>query len=395
MPVLLAAMTAACNRPYAAQKVESTAAGCVEHFDPERDYFPDKASIRHAKGIRLTYHGNYKLLEVNPAGKNRRTFRYVLVQCGTPAPKGIEADDVIEVPIHRLVLSSYVFESAVELFGLQDRLVGLDDINRVVMPGVVRAVEAGKVRQVGCCGHTDIETVAALRPDVVMGWFFDRSNEGREARFAEMGIKHVWLAQQPEPTPLATSEWLKAFAAFFNRDRDAEEYFAKIEREYQTLAARARVKTPKPVVLFGAPSREGWGVGSIDSAGTALIEDAGGAHFWPIQLPTAWEYQSFEAAYARARAADFWLYSGPRLKSIDDIPAKDARLASLRVVHQRQVFTATAMRSANGRNPYPVLKLIHPEWELEDLTAIFQPDLLPAHKPHFYERVAPSTGATR
>ena len=57
--------------------------GCVENYDPETDYFPDKVSAEYADQFTISYHKHYKL--VHNAVVNDT---YLLVQCGTPVPIG-------------------------------------------------------------------------------------------------------------------------------------------------------------------------------------------------------------------------------------------------------------------------------------------------------------------
>ena len=71
--------------------------GCVENYDPEFDYFPQKVQPEFAQGWSVEYHGNFKLLTLlNPWRGAEQTFQYLLLQCGTPAPDGYDDVPVIE-----------------------------------------------------------------------------------------------------------------------------------------------------------------------------------------------------------------------------------------------------------------------------------------------------------
>ena len=64
-------------------------AECVEAFDPEADYFPHKAELLHAESFSIEYFGHYKLVTVHtPWPGAEEPVRYLLVQCGTPDPRG-------------------------------------------------------------------------------------------------------------------------------------------------------------------------------------------------------------------------------------------------------------------------------------------------------------------
>src|SRR5260221_8329569 len=60
---------------------------CVERFDPATDYFPDKAVVEDAAHFSVEYRRSYKVVTVKESYPGGPAERYVLVQCGTPAPK--------------------------------------------------------------------------------------------------------------------------------------------------------------------------------------------------------------------------------------------------------------------------------------------------------------------
>src|SRR5437763_14838373 len=61
-------------------------AGCVDRFDPAADYFPDKLAIEDAVNFSVEYRRSYKVVTIKGASAGGSHERYVLAQCGTPAP---------------------------------------------------------------------------------------------------------------------------------------------------------------------------------------------------------------------------------------------------------------------------------------------------------------------
>src|SRR5436190_12724828 len=82
--------------------------GCVQQYDAAKDYFPDKVTVEDAVSFAVTYHRSFKVVQVK-TGTEGAVERYVLVQCGTPAPplKGdLAAAEVVTVPITSLYSAS-------------------------------------------------------------------------------------------------------------------------------------------------------------------------------------------------------------------------------------------------------------------------------------------------
>ena len=78
--------------------------GCVDTFDPNVDYFPEKATLKMVTGLKIDYFKNYKVVTVStPWPGADKAFQYVLVQCGTPAPINLPNALVVNVPAKTLV----------------------------------------------------------------------------------------------------------------------------------------------------------------------------------------------------------------------------------------------------------------------------------------------------
>ena len=89
--------SAAANSAAAAvSPVENLHDSCVELYDPAIDYFPQKLSVAYASGFDVEYHNNYKVVTVtNPWQGAQESFRYVLLQCGTPAPQDVKGTVIL------------------------------------------------------------------------------------------------------------------------------------------------------------------------------------------------------------------------------------------------------------------------------------------------------------
>ena len=104
---------------------------CTDTYEEETDYFPDKTEAQYAKEWQVEYFDNYKVVTVDtdtsPDAQN--LIRYVLVQCGTPAPElsGEMADAmVVEVPVQRFWEGGGATFAALDALGALDRLIGVN-----------------------------------------------------------------------------------------------------------------------------------------------------------------------------------------------------------------------------------------------------------------------------
>ena len=143
--------------------------GCVDAFDPNVDYFPEKISLTHTTGFSVEYHNSYKVITVaTPWPGAGEAQQYVLVQCGAPEPTGFDAAQIIEVPVQQIATMSTSYLPFLEAYNLLDRLVAVDDVTYVNNPTVLAMAEAGTLVQIGYGAGVNVEQILDLAPDLVM-----------------------------------------------------------------------------------------------------------------------------------------------------------------------------------------------------------------------------------
>ena len=217
--------------------------GCVTEHEPGRDYFPAKARVQDAELFRISYHGSYKLLDIDAAGAPGDTARYLLVQCGTPVPEGHEDRTLVRVPAARLAVTHSYLQEAIVLLGAVDRLVGVQRAEYAAAPEIRSAMESGAILPVGAGHHTDIEVISALEPDAVVVYepFYAEST-----MLTELGVPVIPSSDGREPTMLGATEWMMVVAALLNREADMERILDETRSRYQALADHVRDVEHRP-----------------------------------------------------------------------------------------------------------------------------------------------------
>jgi iron complex transport system substrate-binding protein len=395
-PLLLLAGCARYDPPqHEAEKVVDVTApltanirdGRVRQFSPDIDYFPDKTSFRYSKQIRIDYHGNYKILTVLPAPNPKEQFRYVLVQRGTPAPPLGASDRLIEVPARTFILSHPELVGAAEIVGLADRLIAISQTKGVKAPGIRAQIDRGRIVPIGSGSHVDIERVIQLQPDVVMTYWSLSPKYDAHPVLDQAGIRTVVLASHWETSGLATAEWMKVMAVLFNRERDANAVFDPIADRYERLAARARGVPRKPLILTRLPFRHIWYVIPPPDE----VTDAGGEYFW--NGATRSHGVDIEAVMQHGRDADAWILSFPTpMHTLDDLVAREPRLAIFRAVREGQVWNYDLPEVRPGM-PYNDRRM-RPDLVLADMVKILHPELVPDHEFVFFRRFEKARGGS-
>ncbi len=364
---------------------------CVESFDATVDYFPEKVEPRFSEGWRVSYHNNYKVVDVLtpfPGAADIDAFQYVLVQCGTPAPEGFDDALMIEVPSGALIALSTTYVPHLDDLGLLDNLIGMDSGLYVSNSEVVARFAAGDLLEVGSGPSVNVEAILDAEPALVLAFGSGSPDYDTHPTLIEAGVPVVVASDYVEGSPLGQAEWAKFIALFYNREALANEVFEAKAASYADLTAltAALSDAERPAVLWNGylSYADAWFIPGSDSFAAQYVRDAGGM----LVLGDAPETQdtaagvpfAFETVYEAGLDADIWMPGTFGVTTLMDFVAQDERYADFAAVTNGQVYNFDARENANGGNDYFESGVANPQLVLADLIAILHPDLLPEHE---------------
>ncbi|MEH2153987.1 ABC transporter substrate-binding protein [Nostoc sp.] len=362
--------------------------GCLQKYDPNTDYFPNKIKINHATGFAVEYHKHYKIVIIKNPWQNANTkFQYVLVQCGTPTPKEFNQAQLITVPINSIVSLSTTHLPHLAKLGVVDKLIGISNSKQVNTPDVVERIKAGKIAQVGNNSNVDIEKVLELNPDLVTIFGTGNSQTDSYTKLTEAGLKVGINSEYMEDTPLGRSEWLKFTALFFNKDEQAEKIFSEIANKYEQVAEKAKAVKNRPTIFVGFNFKGTWYMPGGKSYLAKYLADAGANYLWSDDKSSGSLPLSFEVVLERAANADYWLNFSQYWKSLKDLVAEDNRYADFKAVKTGNLYNNNARVNESGGNDYWEGGISNPDMVLSDLIKILHPEILPNHKIFYYHKI--------
>ncbi len=379
--------------PAAAQE-ENLTAGCVENYTADVDYFPHKAEIIDAAKFTVEYFNNYKVLSVADAFDGAPDFKYVLVQCGTPAPSLADFPDgtqFIEAPAGDLITLSTTQLPVLTQLGLLDRLVGVDSGFYISTPEVVSLIEDGEVAEVGFGAEVNIELVLELEPQLVLSYGFNPASDAHPV-LMEAGIFTALDASWRELSPLGRAEWLKFTALFYNLEARAAALYDDIAARYEAVKASAADidAEDRPSVLINSflGYADAWYIPGGDTYVGHLVRDAGGDLLLAEAGSASSHGLSFESVYEGGFNAEIWLVETFGVNSSADLLALDSRFGDFAAFQAGEMWNNNRDENANGGNNYYEWGVTKPHLVLADLLAIFHPDQMPDHEFAFYQRLA-------
>ncbi|MFD7660492.1 ABC transporter substrate-binding protein [Actinosynnema sp. NPDC059797] len=315
--------------------------GCATEHAEGRDHFPDKSTVTESELWDIGYHGSYKTITLtdteNTGGPE---LKYVLYQCGTPQPEAtgeLEGALFVQVPVTNVSVTSFNALAMVDRLGRNDTVKGLSGQllgnaeKDAWYAGVAEA--AGRPLSIGEYTDLDEEAVLGLGNQVVfMSGFGKGFDDVGNARAA--GIPGVSVSNRLERHALASAEWIKMIAAFYNAEATANAQFDTIRSKYDGIASTVSGKIANRAAgyLCVAPERGCefvHGHGAETLVGRLLTELGADNVFAPDNPAPNGQPYDFEKAIGTASDADFFIVYDPATTTRDALRA-DPRLNRFR-----------------------------------------------------------------
>lgn len=392
--LLLVVLLSFSGMPLSAQD----APACVADYDPQVDYFPDKVEPEYSQGWQVEYHRNYKVVDVTspfPGATDADAFRYVLVECGTPAPDGYDGAPVIEIPAGKVIALGTSYIPQLKALGLLDELIGVDSGAFYNTPEVVDMLADGKLIEVGVGSAINVEAVLDAEPGLILTFGSGSPDYDAHPALIQAGVPVVVASDYVEQTPLGQAEWVKFTSLFYDAEATANAVFGDKAAEYDRLAGLTADLSDddKPLVLWNSYTSysDAWFIPGTESFAATYVNDAGGTLVLSDD-PTLQGNNnalpfSFEAVYAAGLDADVWMPGAFGINTLGDLVAQDERYADFAAVRNGTVYNYDARVNANGGNDYFENGVANPQDVLADLIKMFHPDLLPDHELIYFRQL--------
>lgn len=348
---------------------------------------PSSTTLEYATGFTVSYRGDdTKIVEVvYPFQGATSGYKYLLLPKGHALPSHESDVRIIRTPVSSLVCTSTTHIPLLDYLDETDKLVGFPTTDYISSKQARKRIEAGKVQELGVDKGLNLERIAMLKPDMVMGYTMN-SDYGQFKKIEELNVPVVLNAEYLEKHPLGRAEWIKFMALFFNKEKEADSIFRIIEKNYLDTKALADNVNVRPSVLSGIVYGDAWFLPGGQNYAAKLLKDAGCNYLWSSDRSNGFLELSFESVYEKAHNADLWIGVGS-FSSMREIKNADHRYGRFKSFQQKQMYTSNARQGSKGGSEFLELGYLRPDFILKDLVKIAHPDLLKEHGLYFHEKL--------
>jgi iron complex transport system substrate-binding protein len=356
--------------------LNSCQSGIKENVSQSKQNYK-KMQLEHAQSFELSDAGGYKLLKIYRKRKKDDFYEaFALVPEGGKAPENDMQS--IPVPCKKIIcLSSTQLTYFFALDDIND-IVAINSSRHLFNKAMNARIEQGKVKRVGKEGHFNIELIAGINPDVI---FVSPYKAGGYDALKNLGIPLVPMAAYDEKTPLGRSEWVKMIAPFIGKEKEADSIFNQLSKRYTGLQKLAAKVKKRPTVFSGKMRSGTWYIPGGKSFYANYFRDAGAQYIIDDEKQGAYPLD-FESVYTKAAQCDYWRILVPEPTGFDRkaLISQDTRYGDFKAYQEGNVIMCNIREK-----PFYEQNAMKPDVILADYIHFFHPELLPKHRPEFYE----------
>lgn len=343
-------------------------------------------SINYAKGFDIAYRDGYKVITVkNIWPGSEKEFRYALIKKGHLLEMPESFDEIITIPINEIVVTSTTHIPSLEMLEVDTTLVGFPSLDYISSQKTRKRINQGFIKELGKNEDLNTESLLDLNPDVIVGFAIDNHDKTLKT-IKKTGIPLVYNGDWTESSPLAKAEWIKFFAAFYDKDTLANRLFSNIENEYLNAKKIAFNAKSKPTVLSGAMYKDIWYLPQGKSWAAQFIADANGDYLWKETKGIGSHSLSLESVLEKAEHAEIWI--GPSYyTNLVQLKKAHAVYQYFDSFKNKKVYSFTNKVGETGGLIYFELAPNRPDIVLKDIIKILHPELLPNHKFYFFDQL--------
>ena len=343
-------------------------------------------TVHYAKGFSIENYNGYSVVTVkNPWPKATKTYTYILKEKNGIVPDSLKQNLIISVPIKTIVVTSTTHIPSLEMLDEVNTLVGFPHCDYISSEKVRARIDAGKIKELGNNHDLNTEVILDLQPNVIIGYGIDNKNPTLD-NLQKSGLKVMLNGDWNEETALGKAEWIKFFGALYGKQKEADEIFSKIEKDYLKTIEIAKRATSTPTILAGDMFEDRWYLPKGSSWGSLLLKQANGNYLWQETSGTGSLSLSFETVFEKAKNAEVWITSG-QFSTLKEMTNVNPHYAEFDAFKNKNVYSFSGKKGKTGGILYYELAPNRPDIVLKDIVKILHPELLIGYKPFFFEKL--------
>ncbi|WP_026710912.1 ABC transporter substrate-binding protein [Flavobacterium filum] len=359
---------------------------CQQKEKNKKEIQSQENYIRYASGLSIQKQDDFSIVTVsNPWPTSDKNYTYVLYKENAIIPDSLQKYASIQVPIQSIVVTSTTHIPALELLGVEDKLIAFPNTDYISSEKTRTLIETGKIREIGTNQSLNTEVLLDMQPDVIIGFGVDGEKKTYD-NLQQNGLKILYNGDWTEQHPLGRAEWIQLFGALFGLEEKADQVFKTIEKDYIQAKELVQNVSNKPTIFSGSVYQDQWYLPQGKSWAAQFLDNAGGNYLWAATEGTGSLSLSFETVFETAQNADFWIGPG-QFTSFEQLEKANPNYKHFKAVQNKNVYSFSSKKGKTGGIIYYELASNRPDLVLKDLIKILHPDVMKDYELYFFEKL--------
>lgn len=304
----------------------------------------------------------------DPWNEGKTLHEYILVPKNEDLPQGLPNGTIIRTPVERALVYSSVHAQVIKELGEISAVSGVCDAEYFKIPEISAGLKKGTICNAGSSMSPTIEKIVALNPEIIILSPFQNGGYGT---VGTLGIPILECADYMEESPLGRAEWVKLFGLLFGEEQKSNEIFCDTQKKYLAIKDSVKNAKSRPKVLTEMVNSGVWFVPGGNSYMARLITDAGGTYPWADNQDSGSLQLDFAQVLNKANDADFWLIKSSTIHTYEDLEKSYTLNTKFKAFEDKNVWVCDTQKA-----PLYEEMPFHPELLLDELAAIFHPEIM-------------------
>jgi len=282
-----------------------------------------------------------------------------------------------QTPFKKIILLNASMAGYVSELGAENLIVGVSSPEYIYSEKIQSLLKAGKIQNVGSEQKYDVEKIISMKPDAVFTNYI-ASFDNTYQLLKNNGIQVVFLDEYMEQLPLEKTAYIKIFGELFGKEKEAEDKYKEIEKNYNDLKQLALKGKEKPVVLANEMYGDVWYLPGGKTSLANYITDANASYIMKDNKEEKALTMSFEEVYAKSHQVQYWVNAGNHT-SKKEMLAGNPFYGKLEVFNEGKIYTVAGKEKLKA-NDFFESGAVRADLILKDYIRIFHPELLPEYQ---------------
>lgn len=343
----------------------------------------DTINLKYAENLKIVKHQGFTEVTLNdPWNKGKVLHKYILIPDSIEKPSNHPEGTVIRTPIKRAVIASSVHCGLIISFGKGNCIKGVCEPNFINIPFIKDEVSKGTIADCGSGITPTLEKIIDIDADAIIISPFQ--NNGGYGRLNEWGNPIIEAAEYMETSALGRAEWMRFYGMLFGAEKQADELFLSVERNYNKLKKTAQMSKTRKSVIMDKIDGSVWYVPGGQSTIGRIIADANAKYSFSSNKNSGGVALPFELVLEKAGEADIWMfrYNSPQTATRQTLLSENKGYSQFKAYKDCNIYGCNT-----NKNTFYEDTPFHPDLLLRDFIIITHPELNVLGEPRYFEKL--------